>query len=82
MVLSEADVDAALNRAAHLVAGAEHALEQPEFLAQQLVDALHRPVFRFRKLTTVTSIFWPNGWQRPMHRSTRCGFAGSTANRN
>src|SRR6266567_5168711 len=32
------DVNAALDRAEYFVAGAEDALEQPKFLAQQLVD--------------------------------------------
>ncbi len=34
------EVDAGLDRAQHLVAGAEHAAEEPELLVEQLMDAL------------------------------------------
>src|SRR5580704_4738297 len=44
------DVDAALDHAENLVAGAKDTLEQPELLAQQLVDALLRPILEVEEI--------------------------------
>ena len=44
------EIDARLDRAEHFVACAEHAIEEPEFLVEQLIDALIRRVLLVQEI--------------------------------